>query len=100
MEVKSGARLYAGVASSVMTTSSESGRTTAAPVVGGPRWYRRRIRRRALRSYRHQSLALYLHRRWRSPLSAVVGLIGTVISGPGLFSLGLRSPVRFLLWPC
>ena len=78
----------------------------AAPVAGGPRWYRRRIR--AVGPFAALApptvigvLSLVILLLGEGRLSAVVGLIGTMISGPGLLLVGApianssSSP-----WPC
>ena len=65
----------------------------AAPVAGGPRWYRRRIR--AVGPFAALApptaigvLSLFILLLGEGRLSAGVGLIGTMISGPGLLFVG------------
>ena len=65
----------------------------AAPVAGGPRWYRRRIR--AVGPFAALApptaigvLSLFILLLGEGRLSAGVGLIGTMISGPGLLLVG------------
>ncbi|MEC7383646.1 MAG: hypothetical protein VX526_03065 [Actinomycetota bacterium] len=77
-----------------MTTSSESEPvSTAAPVAGGPRWYRRRIRvvgpcAALVPPSVIGVLSLFILLLGEGQLSAVVGLIGTMISSPGLLLVG------------
>lgn len=77
-----------------MTSRSEcEASLAAAPVAGGPRWYRRRIR--AVGPFAALApptvigvLSLFILLLGEGRLSAVVGLIGTMISGPGLLLVG------------